>query len=57
VFRGYLGVFRVSARLRAVGGQAEKWRSPFLGYGLAMRCERSEHGKSQLSNFIICQVS
>ena len=30
-------------------GRAEKWRSPFLGVGLAMRCERSEHGKSQLS--------
>jgi hypothetical protein len=30
-------------------GKAEKWRSPFLGVGLAMRCERSEHGKSQLS--------
>jgi len=29
-------------------GRAEKWRSPFLGVGLVVRCERSEHGKSQL---------
>jgi len=30
----FLDCFRncqFSARLRAVGGQAEKWRSPFLG--------------------------
>jgi hypothetical protein len=30
-------------------GRAEKWRSLFLGVELAVRCERSEHGKSQLS--------
>jgi hypothetical protein len=34
-----------------LGGQAksEKWRNPFLGEGLAVQCERNEHGKSQLS--------
>ena len=31
-------------------GRAEKWRSSFLGVELAVRCERSEHGKSQLSS-------
>jgi len=30
-------------------GKAEKWASPFFGEELAVRCERSEHGKSQLS--------
>jgi hypothetical protein len=30
-------------------GRAEKWRSPFWGVELSVRCERSEHGKSQLS--------
>ena len=37
-------------------GRAEKWRSPFLGVGLAMRCERSEHGKSQLFIKYFCTI-
>jgi len=37
-------------------GKAEKWRSPFLGEGLAVRCERSEHGKSQLSIKYLCSI-
>jgi hypothetical protein len=38
-------------------GKAEKWRSPFLGVGLAVRCKRSEHGKSQLSKKYLCTIS
>jgi hypothetical protein len=38
-------------------GKAEKWRSPFLGEELAVRCERNEHGKSQLSISLICQIA
>jgi hypothetical protein len=30
-------------------GKAEKWRSPFFGVGLAMRCSLRSHRKSQLS--------
>jgi len=37
-------------------GRAEKWRSPFLGVELAVRCERSEHGKSQLSVKYFCTI-
>ena len=37
-------------------GRAEKWRSQFLGVELAMRCERSEHGKSQLFIKYICPI-
>jgi hypothetical protein len=32
-----------------VGGQSRKMAKPIFGRGLAVRCERSEHGKSQLS--------
>jgi len=37
-------------------GRAEKWRSPFWGVGLAVRCERSEHGKSQLFIKYFCTI-
>ena|GEM_PF-4944896 len=37
-------------------GKAEKWRSLFWGVGLAVRCERSEHGKSQLSKKYLCSI-
>jgi hypothetical protein len=37
-------------------GKAEKWRSSFWGVGLAVRCERSEHGKSQLSIKYFCTI-
>jgi hypothetical protein len=43
--------FSLALRHPLVGwwvGIAEKWRSSFLGVGLAVRCERSEHGASQL---------
>jgi len=38
-----------SACIRAVGGQSRKMAKPIFGRGLAVWCERSEHGKSQLS--------
>jgi len=37
-------------------GKAEKWRSLFLGVELAVRCERNEHGKSQLSIKCLCSI-
>ena len=48
--------FRVSTTCRVVGGQSRKMAKPILGRGLAMRCERSEHGKSQLSIKYFCTI-
>jgi len=39
-----------------VGGQSRKMAKPIFGRGLAMRCERSEHGKSQLSIKYFCAI-
>jgi len=39
-----------------VGGQSRKMAKPIFGRGLAMRCERSEHGKSQLSIKFLCVI-
>jgi len=39
-----------------VGGQSRKMAKPIFGRGLAMRCERSEHGKSQLSLKYSCSI-
>jgi hypothetical protein len=41
---------------RVVGGQSRKMAKPIFGRGLAVRCERSEHGKSQLSKKYICTI-
>jgi len=41
---------------RVVGGQSRKMAKPIFGRGLAMRCERSEHGKSQLSMKYFCTI-
>ena len=43
---------RIHSLFRVVGGQSRKMAKPIFGRGLAMRCERSEHGKSQLSKKI-----
>ncbi|MCL2651046.1 MAG: hypothetical protein FWD60_08500, partial [Candidatus Azobacteroides sp.] len=40
--------------VRVVGGQSRKMAKPILGRGLAVRCERSEHGKSQLFVKYLC---
>jgi len=37
-------------------GRAAKWRSAFWGEELAVRCERSEHGKSQLFIKYFCPI-
>jgi len=39
-----------------VGGQSLKMASPFLGGELAMRCEQSEHGESQLFVKYLCTI-
>ena len=42
--------------VRVVGGQSRKMAKPIFGRGLAMRCEHSEHGKSQLSVKYLCVI-
>ena len=48
--------FIVPPACRVVGGQSRKMAKPIFGRGLAMRCERSEHGKSQLSIKYLCSI-
>jgi len=38
------------------GGQSRKIAKPIFGRGLAVRCERSEHSKSQLSKKYLCTI-
>jgi len=42
-------LFLALARIWVVGGQSRKMAQPIFRRGRAVRCERSEHGKSQLS--------
>ena len=48
--------FLVFACIWVVGGQSLKMAKPFLGVELAVRCERSEHGESQLSIKYLCTI-
>jgi hypothetical protein len=39
-----------------VGGQSRKMAKPIFVRGLAVRCERGEHGKSQPSIKYLCAI-
>ena len=42
--------------IRVVRGQSRKVAKPIFGRGLAVRCERSEHDKSQLLEKYLCFI-